>query len=51
MQASKLRAPAFTVLSAPDDAIRFSGCPGALADTSEPGGAAGDQVTAVAPRG
>ncbi len=39
------------MLSQPADAKRRSGCPGPLAETSEPGGAAGDHDTAIAPTG
>ena len=40
-----------TVLSAPEEAKRISGCPGPLADTNEPAGAAGAHETAVTPKG
>lgn len=43
--------PTFTQLSAPHEASRRTGWPGALEATSEPLGAAGAQLTAVQPTG
>ncbi len=46
---SRARALTRTVLSQPAVAKRATGCTGGLLDTRDPGGAAGDQDTAVQP--